>query len=155
MKLAYIDFLETEKGYKAGVLVTDEMTKPLEFRITQDVQIDELQKILYGEALENILYKEKFAVELINALHEDFDVLLTREKFLLSLREEIGKPILYIEKHDPFKAIDKNSYKITNIADKFPPLVVTISSQDEKHLVSLAKKLQDIFKSFNILEPFN
>ncbi len=155
MNLAYIDFLETKKGYKAGVLVTDETTKPLEFRVTTNVKIDELQKILYGESLENILYKERFAVELINSLQEDFDILLTKEKSLLSLREEIGKPILFIQKHDPFKAMDRYSHKVVNLADKFPALVVTITPEDSKLLVPISRKLQEIYKNFNIMEPFN
>jgi hypothetical protein len=155
MNLAYVDFLETSKGYRAGILVTDETTKPLEFRVTTNVKIDELQKILYGESLESILYKERFTVELVNSLQENFDVLLTKEKSILSLREEIGKPILYIQKHDPFKAMDRYSHKVINLADKFQPLTITITPEDSKLLIPISRKLQEIYKNFNIMEPFN
>ncbi len=155
MFLAYIDFLETKEGHRAGILITDETTKPIEFRVTTGVKIDDLQKILYGEALENILYKERFSIELVNALQEDFDILLVREKSLLSIREEVGKPILYIQKHDPFKAMDRYSHKVVNITDRFDPLVVTISPEDHKLLIPVSRKLQEIYKTFNIMEPFS
>ncbi len=155
MYLAYIDFVKTKQGYRAGILVTDETTKPVEFRVTTNVHIDELQIILYGETLEEALYKERFTVELVNALQEDFDILLTKEKDILSLREEIGKPILFLQKHDPFKALDKYSHKLVNITYKFEPLVVTISKEDVNLLIPISKKLQEIYKHYNILEPFD
>ena len=155
MRFAYIDFVETKQGHRAGILVTDEATKPIEFRVTTNVKIDELQKILYGESLETVLYKERFAVELVQSLQEDFDVLLTKEKDILSLREEVGKPILFVQKYDPFKAMDKYSHKVTNISDKFEPLTVTISKEDAKLLIPLARKLQELYRTYNIVEPFD
>ncbi len=155
MHFAYIEFVETKQGHRAGVLVTDETTKPVEFRVTTNVKIDELQKILYGESLETVLYKERFTIELIHSLQEEFDILLTKEKDILSLREEIGKPILFIQKYDPFKAMDKYSHKITNLSDKFEPLTITISKEDAKLLVPLARKLQELYRTYNIVEPFD
>ncbi len=155
MHFAYIDFVETKQGHRAGILITDETTKPVEFRVTTNVNIDELQKILYGESLETVLYKERFTTELVQSLKEDFDILFTKEKDLLSLREEIGKPILFIQKYDPFKAMDKYSYKITNLSDKFEPLAITISKEDAKLLIPLGRKLQEIYRTYNIVEPFD
>ncbi len=155
MKLGYIDFLKTQDGYRAGLLITDETTKPVEFRVTTDVKIDELQKILYGSSLENVLYKEQFAVELIDAAQEDFDVLLTKEKELLSIREKIGKPVGFIRKFDPFKAMDRNSHKIVNLADRFEPLALTVSQEDSKLVIPISRKLQEIYRNFNIMEPFD
>jgi hypothetical protein len=42
--------LKNENNYlRAGALVVDEKTKPVEFRITSKVEVNDLQKILYGE----------------------------------------------------------------------------------------------------------
>ncbi|RMA93211.1 hypothetical protein [Hydrogenothermus marinus] len=154
MRIAFIDFKELNNTVKAGILLTDEHTKPIEFRTTTNINIDELQRILYGESLKEVLYKERFAVDLANSLKEDFDILLTKEKNILSIRKEIGKPVGYIRKFDPFKALDKHSHKIVNLAGKFEPLVLTISKEDEKNLYIFSKNLQKIYKNFNLLEPF-
>ena len=155
MRFAYIDFFEKEDFVSGGILIVDEYTKPIEFRTTTDVKIDELQKILYGEALKGILFKEKFAIDLVKSLKEDFDIILTREKNILEIRKEIDKPIGLIQKYDPFKAVDKFSHKIVNLAEKFEPLLFTISKEDEKRLIYFSKNLQEIYKTFNIMEPFN
>jgi hypothetical protein len=137
MKLAYLYYLNDEENYRGGVLLTDEKTKPLEFRITSKVKLEELQKILYGSSLKEVLFKEKFGIE------------------LLSIREKISAPIIYIRKFDPFMPKDRLSHKVINIQEKFEPLIFTISKEDEDKLISVSKKLNDIYRNFNILEPFS
>ncbi len=154
MKLGYIEFVETKDGYRAGLLITDQFTKPLEFRVTTNVKVDQLQKILYGDLLENVLYRERFTIELVNEAQEDFDILLVKEKDLLSLRDEIGKPIGFLRKFDPFKAMDRYSHKIVNLADKFEPLTLTVSKEDFKLVVPISRKLQEIYRNYNLMEPF-
>ncbi len=155
MRFAYIDFFEKDDFVSGGVLVVDESTKPVEFRTTTDVKIDELQKILYGQALKEVLFKERFAIDLIQSLKEEFDIVLTREKNILSIRKDIEKPVGFLQKYDPFKAVDKFSHKIVNLAEKFEPLLFTISREDEKQLIYFSKALQEIYKTFNIMEPFS
>ncbi len=155
MKLAFIDFLDKDDKLLAGILITDSNTKPIEFRTTTDINIDELQKILYGEALKEIFLKERFAVDLAKSTKEKFDILLTREKNILGIRKEVDAPVGYLHKYDPFKALDKYSHKIVNITDRYEPLVLTISKEDKKDLIIFSKKLQEIYKMFNLMEPFN
>jgi len=155
LKLAFIHFVEIADKHIAGILITEENTKPLEFRTTTDVEIDELQRILYGDALKEVLYKENFAIDLINAVKEEFDVLLTKEKEILSIRNKIDKPVVHISKFDPFKAMDKYSVKISNTVGRFDPLVLKVNRKDEDRLNEIAQKLQEIYKAYNLLEPFN
>ncbi len=154
MRIAFIDFIELDNIVRAGILLTDENTKPIEFRTTTNIEIDQLQRILYGDALKEVLYKERFAVDLVKSLKEDFDIVLSKEKNILSIRKEINKPVGYLQKYDPFKAIDKYSHRIVNLADRFEPLLFTISKEDEKSLLVFSKKLQEIYKNFSLLEPF-
>jgi len=155
MNLAYLHYKIEEDNYRAGVLVTDEKTKPLEFRITTSLNIDQLQKILYGESLKEILFKERFGIELLNALKESYDLVLIKDKSLLILREKINKPVVFIQKYDEFLPKSRLSYKIINLQEKFEPLYITVSKEDENKLISIAKAFQEIYKYFNLLEPFD
>jgi len=155
MRIAYVNFYNRGDMYRAGALITDESTKPVEFRITSNLNVDKLQEILYGEALQEVLYKERFTVQLLNSLQEDYDIVLIKEKSLLSVRKEIEKPVVHIQKYDPFMPINRLSHKIVNIHDRFEPLYISVNKEDEKKLVSISHSLQEIYRNFNIMEPFN
>ncbi|WP_457639013.1 hypothetical protein [Persephonella sp.] len=154
MKIAYINFYSMESRFRAGVLVTDASTRPLEFRITSNLDIDKLQEILYGEALQEVLYKERFTVQLLKALQTDYDIVMTKEKSLLSIRKEIDKPVVHIQKYDPFMPLNRLSHKVVNIHDRYEPLYITVNKEDENRLVSISNFLQEIYRNFNIMEPF-
>ena len=155
MKVAYVNFYSIGSVYRAGVLITDESTKPLEFCITSNLDVDRLQEILYGEALQEVLYKERFTVQLLNALQEDYDIVLTKEKNLLSIRKEIDKPVVHIQKYDQFMPLNRLSHKVVNIHDRFEPLYISVNREDEKKLVSISNSLQEMYRNFNIMEPFS
>ncbi|WP_457640711.1 hypothetical protein [Persephonella sp.] len=155
MRLAYINFLIEEDNYRAGVLLTDQHTKPIEFRITTNLNIDQLQEILYGETLKEVLYKERFTVQLLNSLQEEFDIVMTKEKSLLSIRKEIDKPVIHVQKYEYFMPLNRRSHKIVNLQEKYEPLYITISPQDENRLVSISNQLNEIYKNFNLMEPFD
>ncbi len=154
MNIAYLYYTEENADFRGGVLLTDEKTKPIEFRITTEVSLDELQKIIYGDSLKEVLFKEKFGIDLLNALKEKYDIVLTKDKDLLTIRKSIDAPVIFVRKFDPFMAKDKYSHKIINIYNKFDPLMITISKEDEKKLISISKALNEIYKNFNIMEPF-
>ncbi|MDQ7056055.1 MAG: hypothetical protein Q9M89_06150 [Persephonella sp.] len=101
MKIVYINFYSQDNSYRAGALITDMSTKPVEFRVTSNLNIGKLQEILYGEVLQEILYRERFTIQLLNSLQEEYDIVLTKEKNLLSIRKEIQKPVVHIQKYDP------------------------------------------------------
>ncbi|SNZ08180.1 hypothetical protein SAMN06265182_1199 [Persephonella hydrogeniphila] len=154
MKICYINFYNLENRYRAGALITDESTKPLEFRVTSDLNINRLQEILYGEALEEVLFKERFSVQLVKSMQEQFDIILTKEKSLLSLRKEVDIPVVHIQKYDHFLPLNRLSHKIINIHDRFEPLYITVDKVDEKNVISISNALQEIYRNFNIMEPF-
>lgn len=51
--------------------------------------------------------------------------------------------------------LNRQSHKIINLQEKYEPLYITISSQDENRLVSISQQLNEIYKNFNIMEPFD
>ena len=51
--------------------------------------------------------------------------------------------------------MDRNSHKIFNLADRFEPLALTVSQEDSKLVIPISRKLQEIYRNFNIMEPFD
>ena len=65
LALCFLDFTEFDDDTTRGaVLVTDERTRPLEFRVTDAVGIGSLQRLLYGQVLEEHLHVGKSVVHL-------------------------------------------------------------------------------------------
>ena len=154
MKIAYINFYSRGNTYRAGALITDSSTRPIEFRVTSNLNVDKLQEILYGNALQEVLYREKFTVQLLKSMQETYDMVMIKEKSLLSIRKEIKKPVIHIQKYDPFMPLNRLSHKVVNIHDRYDPLYITVNREDEKRLVSLSHFLQEMYRNFNIMEPF-
>jgi hypothetical protein len=151
----YIDFIEGENGYlRFGTLIVDKKLKPVEFRITSNLSLDELQKILYGEVLKETLFIEKVGIDLLNSLESDYKYIFCKEKILLNLRNNFPKPVFYLEKFDEFKPRDRYSLKLVSSTGKFESILIKFVALDEKEISQLNKELLEIFKYVDIMEPF-
>ena len=96
MKLCFLDVQEADDGWlSAAVLVTDADTRPSEFRITDPIHTDEVQRVLYGSTYEGELYGTCLTAPLLEALQEDPDVVLVRDQKLLVLGD-LDVPVLWI-----------------------------------------------------------
>ena len=67
--LGYREF-DDGKAYRGAILVTDESSKPLEFRCTAPVRPTNLQRTLYGKSLLPHILTELIAVPLIASMRE-------------------------------------------------------------------------------------
>lgn len=154
MNYCYLHYRIFPEFVRAALLVTDIKTKPIEFRITSKINLDQLQKIIYGETLKNALLVEKIGKELLETSQSSFDTVIVREKEMLSLREFSKKPVILVDKFDEFRGIDRYSVKLQSQNPKFSPVLVKFSPQDEDLAKKVLKSLQETFKHHNILEPF-
>ena len=73
MEIAKIAFLETYTSEDSGgiigaILVTDEETKPLEFRVTSPIKPTGFQKTLYGDVLLEHILVELISVPLLSQI---------------------------------------------------------------------------------------
>jgi hypothetical protein len=151
----YIDFYEKEnENIRFGVLIVDKKLKPIEFRITSKIALNELQKIIYGETLKEALFIEKVGADLLNSIESDYKYIFCKEKILLNLRNKFSKPIFFLEKFDEFKPKDRYSLKVTSSTNKFDPILLHFSAVDEKEVSTLSRELSEIFKYSDIMEPF-
>ena len=97
MILAFLDAHRFADGSVRGtVLVTDERTRPLEFRVTEPIAPDELQQVLFGAVLDEHLLGDLCGVPLLDALREDADYVLVRDQALLSLQSVRGESVVWV-----------------------------------------------------------
>ncbi|MCA8943570.1 MAG: hypothetical protein KDB80_13485 [Planctomycetes bacterium] len=137
MKPCFFEVTEGDDGWvSAAVLVTDATTRPLEFRVTDAVHTDDVQRVLYGEMFEGHLYGTVLAAPLLEALREKPDVLLVRDQRLLALHGESELPVLWIGR-------DENDGG-----------VVVGFRGDEAPLHELRSKLGEAVRGKDLLEPF-
>lgn len=155
MNIAYLSFRDYGNSFRAGILIVDEKTKPLEFRITSKLSVDELQKIIYGETLKDFVLIEKMVLELINSTDINIDFVLVNDKKLISIRKSVNFPVFYIEKFDEFKPRGKYSVNIQSLSGKFKSLSLTFNPEDEQKINQVNKILNEMYKNINIIEPFN
>lgn len=96
-RLAYLDFCKFDPDYiRAGVLVTNETSDPIEFRCTNPVRPTRLQQLLWGGRLKGHLFCQVFGKPLIDSLTPPPDLVLTRTRQLLDLRALLGLPVACI-----------------------------------------------------------
>lgn len=154
IKYCYLHFKIFPEFIRAALLITDEKTKPLEFRITSKILIDKIQKILYGESLKDALFIDKIGKELIDSVQTNYNVLLIKEKDLFNIRDYVKKPTLLIQKYDEFRGVDRFSFKLQSQNPKFSPILIKYFPKDEEEVKIFFKHLQESFKHYNIMEPF-
>jgi hypothetical protein len=69
LRIAFLSYVETEKGLagRGAALVTDHVTKPLEFRCTSPIKPNPVQRTLYGETLRSYIAIDLVGQPLIGA----------------------------------------------------------------------------------------
>ncbi len=97
--IAFLDVLELDDNtaFRGGCLVTDQETKPVEFRCTAAIRPTELQRVLYGKKLLEYVCNDLVGLPMLKALQSKPSLVLVRLPELLKIRPSIGVPVLWIE----------------------------------------------------------
>jgi hypothetical protein len=97
-KLAFLDIAIFEEGgaIRGGCLVTDSNTHPLEFRVSGAIRPTNLQKILYGESLNEYIRIDLLGLPMIQALDNKPNLILVREADFLNLRPRVNVPVIWV-----------------------------------------------------------
>src|ERR1035438_1203629 len=79
--IAFLGYREFDDGaaYRGAILVTDEWSKPLEFRCTAPVRPTDLQRTLYGKSLLPHILTELIGAPLISSVREKPQLILIAE----------------------------------------------------------------------------
>ena len=95
VRLGFLSTMEIPNGagYVGGLLVTNQLGRPLEFQCTSPVKPNSTQKILYGPTLVPFILTEVIGKTLIEKCGVKPDIVLTEQGDVLDLREHISQPV--------------------------------------------------------------
>jgi hypothetical protein len=151
LRLVFLDTHLFEDGsvLRGGALITDIETKPYEFRCTSPVRPTTLQRVLYGETLDEYIHVELIGIPLIRAAREKSGLILVQKAVLLRIRPHLPCPVVLV-RHDQ-KIINSSDENNENALQS-----VTISSHREypAEVASAQALLAPLMQRRDVLEPF-
>jgi len=151
LRLVFLDAAMFEDGaaIRGGVLITDIETKPYEFRCTSPVRPTSIQRMLYGNTLEEYIYVELIGVPLINAAKEKPTLILVRIPLLLRIRPSLSCPVILV-RHDPQQA---NISSGTG-ENELKPIAISAHRGFPTEASAAQAILAPLLQKRDILEPF-
>lgn len=166
VKLGFLTYVQAEDGNsgRGALLVTDEATRPLEFRCTTPIKPNPLQRMLYGQTLRSYIAADLVGEPLLKATEEKPFVVLVREPMFLTLRSKVnfriaclrrqGEEISAVVSEDQTRSRVEPS--LLNCASgRFQPLTVSGVPGHDGELQTALDVLRPIFSETDLLEPFD
>lgn len=150
-RLFFLDVALFENGavIRGGALITDLETKPYEFRCTSPVRPSSMQRVLYGDTLEEHIYAELIGVPLVKAAKEKPSLILVRNVSLLRVRPQISYPAILIRR-------DQKSAVVTDVTNESELKLVTFTAHRDflAEASSAQAMLSSLMQRRDLLEPF-
>ncbi len=96
--LAFLDHASFEEGgaIRGGCLVTDALTRPLEFRVSGAIRPTSLQRVLYGDTLHEYICNDLLGLPMLQALESRPGLVLVRDAEFLKMRPKVEIPVLWV-----------------------------------------------------------
>src|SRR5713226_6672745 len=156
LRLAFLSYVETEKGLagRGAALVTDHVTKPLEFRCTTPIKPNPVQRTLYGETLRSYIATDLVGHPLIDAIQEKPQVVIVQDLSFLDLRPKIPHYLVCLGKQgEQFRASSMNHPKQESAdpgllvcdSGKFQPLTSITHWKYSSELPAILEVLRPVF----------
>ena len=159
--IGYLKILEiADDVYMGAILVTNEFSVPVEFRVTVPVKPTTIQKAIYGEAMVPYIGTELCGTQLLDKITHDLEAVLVSPRYMLNLRAKSSAPILHVfDGSTPYEPV-----VLENEADtpdgsaneySFGQLHIAISPQFREDYTIVSPLLQQLSDTFDLLEPFD
>lgn len=149
---------ESNAAVRGAFLLTDAETKPLEFRCTNPVRPTQLQRMLYGDILEQHILVELIGQPLIRTIKDQPDLILINERSFLELRSRVIMPVVQIANEGQLHVSsdnDQSSFQVLNcLSSKFDPVVIKTHPSFPDDKIRAREILAEIFNNYDLLEPF-
>ncbi len=160
--IGYFCHLKSNEKHMGGILITNQVGIPLEFKYTEPVVATKLHKILYGSVLEKYLHETVIRDRLVAELrtHPDYFIVPYDEKeFLDSVN---GREMVAIQKYNmppgelsgPFNRVRERE-AVMELEEDSILLRLAFSTSDETVQHNIAAWLQEIALTMNLLEPMD
>jgi hypothetical protein len=149
LKLAFLDTSVFDDGavIRGAALVTDSETRPLEFRCTSSIKPTSLQRVLYGNTLDEYVLVELISVPVMKVAKEKPNLILVRNALFLQARPLLQYPVVLISR-------DSKTALAPDTSDALKPIVIS-SHRDFSAEASTARQmLATLMQKRDLLEPF-
>jgi hypothetical protein len=94
--VGFLTVVHEADGYLGGYLVTNQWSRPLEFRLTNTVQPNRVQQILYGTTLQSYVYADLIGRALVEKAASPVQCLFTDREAVLDLRLQLQVPVVWL-----------------------------------------------------------
>lgn len=157
LKLGFLVACSFEEGkaIRGAILITDDQTKPIEFRVTSPIRPTSFQKTLYGKILLEHILVDLVTLPLLDSIKEKPDILIVRDTTFLNANGKQDKMIVRIFKEDENRSNSKiEPEQLSSKDGSFEPVHLETSENVKAKLNEVRAKLSDVFANRNLLEPF-
>ena len=160
-QVGYFCHLRIGEKHLGGILVTNQIGVPLEFKYTEPVTASELHKILYGPVLDKYIHETVLLDRLVRDVRTEPDYFIAPYEEREFLSSVAGKEMMAIQR---FKAAPGEiSGAFTRIRDREaiveleegPVLRLAFSTSDDSQQHAMVAWLQDLGRTMDILEPLD
>ena len=140
--IGYLAVLEDPSGtsYSQVLFIVDENGYPIDYAYTDNLTVNETQRILFGTTLRHYLITKVFGTQLLEDIANEPSIIFVDSEDLLAIREKIEIPVFYLD----IKTRSENNEEGLVTNEKF--------SHDR---VEAAYILETCEKNFDISEPFS
>jgi len=177
--ILYLDAKQFDggKSLRGGALVVNETTEPLEFRCTSAVRPTKLQKILWGARLDTHITSILLGVPLVQALAQEFTLIVARDLAFGDLRDELGFPVVFLSHDteieyydderktedegetddDTSEPTDENDQPMDILTDRtgrFEPIIVKCHPKHPEDVATGREILAPMLLTQDIFDPF-
>ncbi|MEI7940037.1 MAG: hypothetical protein WCK27_25410 [Verrucomicrobiota bacterium] len=159
--IAFLGFREFDDGeaYRGAILVTDESSKPLEFRCTAPIRPTQLQRTLYGKSLLPHVLTELIAVPLISSVREKPQLILIGDEAYFDVRHKVPMPVIRVARPAGSKSKQEDQSKsisllLQSASGKFAQVEIEAHWRFDGDLDSCGDRLRDLFGRWDLTEPF-
>lgn len=157
-RIAYFSLLHSRAGdgYLGAALVLNEKGFPLEFRCTQPVKPNALQRVVFGNSLVSHIMIDLCGLPLIESLKSEIDLVVFNEEQLLEMRPLINVPAISIRKRDEgYQLSEHLRSAVCQHPQFFEDEVLILAKADFDADISLSVSIvEDMFVHFPPVEPF-
>jgi hypothetical protein len=154
-KIAFLETfnLEENGGIMGAIMVTDADTKPLEFRVTAPIKPTSFQRTLYGDVLHEHILVELISVPLLNAINEQVDLIIVKDKFFLGANNKQGVRVvrLFTDGEEKSRRSSKSEELPSGANGK---TLLETSKKFESEIGPIKEELNRLSEGRNLLEPF-
>ena len=161
-RVAFLGMLNVDKetAYRGGIIVTDGLGKPVEFRCTAPVRPNHIQRTLYGETLLPHIAVELIGLPLLTSIKEKPSLVIIQDAGFLDVRLQWETPLVRLWRQGEQVRLQTTGEQeqansvLSCATGKFQPIVLEAHWQFRADSQSCTVQLSEMFGTWDLIEPF-